>query len=112
MKFLLFLFAVGKRDETVGEFYPIKIRFHFIRILITVLAVSMSIAAAARITKVKRDTSDERPACDQGCTFIYDPVCGWDGAEHKSFGNACLMKKHNCEIEPQGRSEFLFPINK
>lgn len=73
--------------------------FYFISIN-AVFAVSMSFAA--RITQAKRNTDDERPKCDQACAYIYEPVCGYNGTEYKHFGNACMMKKFNCEIESMG----------
>lgn len=26
---------------------------------------------------------------------MYDPICGYNGIEHKNFGNQCFMDAHN-----------------
>lgn len=36
--------------------------------------------------------------CPRACTYIYDPICSYNGKEHKIFGNQCFMDAHNdCE---------------
>lgn len=71
------------------------------------IVVAVSMSNAARINKAKRDTSDESPPCNMACPFIYQPVCGWNGVEYKSFGNSCLMKSNNCAIEGNGQSKYI-----
>ncbi|CAH1797990.1 unnamed protein product, partial [Owenia fusiformis] len=38
---------------------------------------------------VKQD--DNKPKCNQICTFDYTPVCGYDGTKYKTYGNQCAL---------------------
>lgn len=31
------------------------------------------------------------------CDIVYDPVCGFDGHDHKIFGNKCMMGVYSCQ---------------
>lgn len=66
----------------------------------------MVTAAVSRVAKVTRNSGDEAPKCHEPCPYIFEPVCGWDGAQYKFFGNECFMKKHNCEIEAEGKRKL------
>jgi len=34
--------------------------------------------------------------CEKPCTFEYNPVCGFNGEQHKTFPNFCAMENEHC----------------
>lgn len=34
--------------------------------------------------------------CETPCTFEYNPVCGFNGVQHKTFDNVCMMNNEHC----------------
>lgn len=65
----------------------------FTAIVVLMVAMVASTADAKERPKLK---------CAEDCSLDYKPVCGGptgstDSKQMKSFGNECVMRKHNCE---------------
>jgi hypothetical protein len=61
---------------------------------IPLLVVILTLAAA----------SNAQSVCPKACTYIYLPVCGFNGQEHIKFGNQCQMESMNeCEVQEGDR---------
>lgn len=35
-------------------------------------------------------------ACDIACPYMYEPICGSNGADYQSFSSSCFMRRFNC----------------
>ena len=64
--------------------------------------------APARVSTTQKP-KEEKKACIKECGVDFKPICAGDGiAKNKSFGSACVLENHNCEMGTSKDFFFLY----